>query len=138
MLFGPSAVAVEAALRRKSVGDEVIALAWGEEANREALRKALAMGVDRAAWTAGDPAEAAKALGADVVFGSTQSPAGSDPLPWRIGAAAEVVAPDAFAPRIPNALAAMKSAKKEIETVAAPARERLVRRWATLIAAEEA
>ena len=50
----------------------------------------------------------------------------------------ELSAPDAFAPRIPNALAAMKSAKREIETVAVPPNERLVRRWATLVAAEEA
>ncbi len=136
---------MEAALRAKASGDAVIALAWGDEANREALRKALAMGVDRAAWTAGDPVEAAKALGAEKVFASTRSPQGADPLPWRLAGVlgrgpdfVDLSAPDAFAPRIPNALAAMKSAKREIEVVAAPADSRLVLRWATLIAAEEA
>lgn len=143
LLFGPSAVAVEAALRGKLAGGEVIALAWGEDANKDALRKALAMGVDRAAWTAGDPGTAAGALGATRVFSSTVSPLGSEVLAARIAGElglgadkVELFAPDAFAPRIPNALAAMKAAKKEIETVETPAHERLTRRWATLVAGD--
>ncbi|MBI2922827.1 MAG: hypothetical protein HYY18_17375 [Planctomycetes bacterium] len=145
VLFAPDAVALEAALQAKQAGDEVIALAWGEEANREILKKPLAMGADRAAWTAGDPAAAAKALGADVVYGSTESPLGANVLPSFVGGAlalaedrVRLVAPDAGPPRIPNALALMKAAKRPVETVVVPAREPLVRRWATLLAEEEA
>jgi len=137
-LSGPDAVAVEVALQKKGPGDEVIVLGWGDEANRDALRKPLAMGADRAAWTAGDPAAAAKTLGADVIVGAGVDAAragGALGLPedrvW-------LVAPDAAVPRIPNALAAMKSAKRPIETVEAPSPPLLSLRWATLLAAEEA
>jgi electron transfer flavoprotein alpha/beta subunit len=145
LLFAPDAVALEVALQGRQAGDEVVALAWGEEANREILKKLLAMGADRAVWTAGDPAAAAMVLGAEVVFGSTVSPLGVNVLPSRVGSElglpedrARLVAPDAASPRIPNALAIMKAAKKPVETVETPAREVFVRRWATLLAAEEA
>lgn len=145
LLFAPDAVALEAALQARQAGDEVIALAWGEEANREILKKPLAMGADRAVWTAGDPAAAAKALGVEAVFGSTQSPLGANVLPSFVGGAlglaedrVRLVAPDAASPRIPNALALMKAAKRPVETVEVPARDVFVRRWATLLAAEEA
>lgn len=143
-LFAPSAVAVEAALQKKSAGDEVVALAWGAEANKEALRRPLAMGVDRAVWTAGDPAEAARGLAPDLVVAASASPLGADTLAWRVSGALDlardrvvIVEAGALAPRIPNALAAMKAAKRPIEALEAPARERLVRRWATLLAGEE-
>lgn len=145
LLFGPDAVALEVALRGRQPGDEVVALAWGEEANREILKRPIAMGADRAVWTAGDPAAAAKLLGAEVVYGSTESPLGANVLPSRVGGElglaedrVRLVAPDAASPRIPNALALMKAAKRPVEAVDAPARDVFVRRWATLLAAEEA
>jgi electron transfer flavoprotein alpha/beta subunit len=105
--------AVEAALQAKKPGDEVIAIAIGEEADADALKKAFAMGVDRGVLVvrAGDGfvlantlrAAAAK-LGADAIYGGGGEVAG------RVGAVIGNAPP-----RTPNALAIMKAAKKIVD-----------------------
>ncbi|MEW5798504.1 MAG: electron transfer flavoprotein subunit beta/FixA family protein [Bacteroidota bacterium] len=77
--------AVEEALKtRQSFGGEVVVVSLGGEANKETLRKALAMGCDKAVLlkdsavrdsfaVAQSLAEYAKEYGAEIIFGGKQS-----------------------------------------------------------------
>jgi electron transfer flavoprotein alpha/beta subunit len=114
--------ALEIALQAKQAGDEVIVLGLGREQDADVLKRALAMGADRAVFAAAPDdgfvlanavLAAASQLGAERVYASDGEVA-QRLASMRAGVR---IAPLETAARSPNAIAIMKAAKKAVERI---------------------